>query len=115
MGLDFLLDEIDLSPLFDLGLIRLGQGIVVRIAFRYEPVFDEHVVDEKFLLTGRALVVDPELMGRNESEAEVLAEVGEFLVDVVSDVFAVDEIDVEIGDRIDFFKVWFVHVDCIVA
>jgi hypothetical protein len=115
MGLDFLLYEIDLFPLFDLGLIRLGQGVVVRIALRHEPVFEEHVMDEEFLLTGRALVVDPELMGRNESEAEVLAEVGELFVKVVSDVFAVDEIDVEIGDRTDFLKVWFVHGDCIVA
>jgi len=115
MGSNALPNEIDLAALLHLGLVRQDKGVVVSHAFAHQAVLDKHMVDEKFRFSGRALVVDPEFVLRNKPEPVVLAEVGEFLAEVVADIFPVDGINGELRNRGDLFDIRLFHGDFIIA
>jgi hypothetical protein len=56
------------------------------------------MVDKELLLTGGILLIEPELGGRDDRKFIVLPEIREFLVELLPDVAAVDDPDVETID-----------------
>lgn len=57
--------------------VGLDQGLVITHRASHQAMLDEQVVDEKLLLAGSVLLIDPELVAGNEPEPEVLAKIRE--------------------------------------
>jgi len=101
--------QFGLAALLQLDGIGFLQGFVIGHALGHQSILDKQMVNEKLFFAQAVLLVDPEFVDRNESEAKVLAEVRELLVDSASDILAIHDPDRDVRDLLEFFDVRLLH------
>jgi hypothetical protein len=72
-------------------------------------MLDKQMIDEELFFAQAVFLVDPEFVHGDEPEAEVLAEVREFLVDPATDIPAVHDPNRGAPNLIEFFDIWLLH------
>ena len=73
-------------------------------------MFLQKVVDEKASFVIFRFLVNPEFVFRNAGEAEMLTEIGKFLIDMGPHVTAVDNPYLQITSVIDLFQIRWLDV-----
>jgi hypothetical protein len=101
--------QFGLAAFLQLDGIGFLQGLVIGHALGHHSILDKQMINEKLLFAQAVLLVDPEFVHRNESEAEVLAEVRELLVDSAPDILAIHDPNCDVRDLVEFLDVRFLH------
>ena len=86
----YLADIPDSSPFFAFNMISLCECIAIGCAFRHEVMLYQQMVDEERALIVLGFLVNPEFILRDVRISVMLAKICELLVDMSTDVCAID-------------------------